>query len=115
MQSHTIIGHQILEGSGSELLQLAAEIALTHHERWDGSGYPNNLSTDHIPMSGRIVAVADVFDALATKRPYKAAWETNSAFDYIEKNGGVQFDPLCVDALLQSRDEILDIREQFAD
>jgi putative two-component system response regulator len=115
MQSHTIIGHQILEGSRSDLLQLAAEIALTHHERWDGSGYPNNLRSERIPLAGRIVAVADVFDALATKRPYKAAWETNSALDYVEKNSGVQFDPTCVDVLLQSREELLDIRERFAD
>ena len=115
MQTHTVIGHQILEGSTSDLLQLAGEIALTHHERWDGSGYPNQLSGEEIPLGGRIVAVADVFDALVTRRPYKAAWELAAAFDYIEKNSGVQFDPRCVEALRASEEEIRGIRNQFDD
>ena len=115
MQTHTLVGHQILEGSSSELLQLAAEVALAHHERWDGSGYPNNIKGEDIPIAGRIVAVADVFDALVSRRPYKASWELDSASDYIEKNGGAQFDPACVDVFRMSREEIFDIKERFDD
>lgn len=113
MKSHTTIGHQILEGSASELLQMAAEIALTHHERWNGGGYPHGLVADRIPLAGRIVAVADVFDALASKRPYKEAWAVDSAFDYIQQHSAVQFDPRCVEAFQHAREDVLAIRERF--
>lgn len=115
MQTHTTIGHQILEGSTSELLQLAAEIALTHHERWDGSGYPHGIRGEQIPPAGRIVAVADVFDALASARAYKQAWDTAAAFDYLEKHRGLHFDPRCVDVFIEARAEVLDIKQRFED
>ena len=98
MKDHALRGHTILEGSSSDLVCLAAEIALTHHERWDGRGYPRGLAGEDIPISGRIVAVADVFDALISKRPYKPAWDIERARDYVRQNAGSQFDPACVNA-----------------
>jgi HD-GYP domain-containing protein (c-di-GMP phosphodiesterase class II)/predicted negative regulator of RcsB-dependent stress response len=100
MQTHTLIGARILSGGRSELLRLAEEIALTHHERWDGSGYPRGLRASQIPLSGRIVALADVFDALTHVRPYKAAWSTEVALDEIRKLTGSHFDPDLVDTAL---------------
>ncbi len=97
MQTHTLIGARILSGGRSELLRLAEEIALTHHERWDGSGYPRGLQASQIPLSGRIVALADVFDALTQARPYKAAWNTQEALDEIRRQTGSHFDPELVD------------------
>lgn len=97
MQTHTLIGARILSGGRSELLRLAEEIALTHHERWDGSGYPRGLRASEIPLSGRIVALADVFDALTHARPYKAAWSPQEALDEIRKLTGSHFDPELVD------------------
>jgi putative two-component system response regulator len=101
IQSHTIIGADILSGSRFELLQLAQEIALSHHERWDGAGYPFGLAREKIPLAGRIVAVADVFDALTHDRPYKQAWTTREALTEIEAQSGSQFDPNVVEALLR--------------
>jgi putative two-component system response regulator len=101
IQSHTVIGAEILSGSRFELLQLAEEIALSHHERWDGKGYPNGLAGDAIPLSGRIVAVADVFDALTHQRPYKHAWTVRDALSEIESQSGTQFDPNVVEVLLR--------------
>jgi putative two-component system response regulator len=98
IKTHTLMGAQILGGSESRLLGVAAEIALTHHERWDGQGYPNGLAGDAIPLSGRIVAVADVFDALIHQRPYKQAWPIEQATAEIVKQSGRQFDPLIVTA-----------------
>jgi len=100
MKKHTEIGASILSGSKSEILQLAQEIAISHHERWDGRGYPNQLQGEQIPLSGRIVSVVDVFDALTHERTYKKAWPIEDALDEIEKNAGSQFDPVIVDALL---------------
>ncbi|MDH5628969.1 MAG: response regulator, partial [Gammaproteobacteria bacterium] len=93
MRSHTEIGYGILSVSQTPLFQLAAEISLTHHEKWDGSGYPRKLKGQDIPESARIVAIADVFDALTMKRPYKEAWPIDDAFALIEKDAGSHFDP----------------------
>ncbi len=98
MQTHTLIGARILSGGRSKLLQLAEEIALTHHERWDGTGYPRGLSQDQIPLSGRIVAVADVYDALTQARPYKPAWTSQEALAEIQRQAGAHFDPAVVAA-----------------
>jgi PAS domain S-box-containing protein len=101
MEAHTIAGGAILRGSDSRILQLAEEIALTHHERWDGTGYPNRLAGEAIPLGGRIVAVADVFDALCHRRPYKPAWDVGAAVAEITRLAGTQFDPTVVDAFLR--------------
>lgn len=100
MQTHTLIGATILSGGRSELLQLAEEIALTHHERWDGTGYPRRLAGSQIPPSGRIVAVADVYDALTQIRPYKKAWSHEEAMKELRAQAGRHFDPEVVDAAL---------------
>lgn len=100
--THTSIGARILSGGGSRVLQLAEEIALSHHERWDGSGYPGGLADDGIPLSGRIVTVVDVFDALTHARPYKVAWHVEDALAEIESQSGRQFDPTVVSAFLSA-------------
>jgi putative two-component system response regulator len=115
MKAHTIIGGRILAESSSPLIRLAAEIALTHHERFDGRGYPYGRAGSDIPLCGRIVAVADVFDALTSERPYKRAWTTADAFAHIEAERGRQFDPACVDAFLAGGDAVLGIRARFCD
>lgn len=115
MQTHTTQGAAILNSSTNEMIRMAAEIALSHHEHWDGSGYPNALRGEAIPASARIVAVADVFDALTSKRPYKAAWSVEIALDYIRQQAGRQFEPVVVDVLCASIDDALVIRRQFAD
>lgn len=102
MNEHTAIGAAILGNSRSRLMRLASEIAEAHHERWDGSGYPRGLAGEAIPLVGRIAAVADVFDALTTERPYKAAWSVDRALDYLSDRAGSEFDPACVAALLAS-------------
>jgi PAS domain S-box-containing protein/putative nucleotidyltransferase with HDIG domain len=98
MERHTVIGADILTGSASPVLQMAEQIALSHHERWDGHGYPNNLAADTIPLVGRIVAVADVFDALTHERPYKEAWPLDRAMAHICSESGSHFDPRVVNA-----------------
>ncbi|MEZ5224463.1 MAG: tetratricopeptide repeat protein [Ilumatobacteraceae bacterium] len=100
MKTHTTIGAEILSGSSSPLIQLAAEVALHHHERWDGTGYPAGLGTDEIPLSGRIVTVADVYDALTSHRTYKHAWTPSEAVQYIVSGRGAQFEPRIVDAFV---------------
>ena len=100
MTAHAQRGHDILDGSASDVVRLAAEIALSHHERWDGAGYPKGLIGSAIPIAGRIVAVADVFDALTSVRPYKKAWSREDALRYIAEGAGAQFDPSCVAAFL---------------
>lgn len=115
MKRHTLVGWEILKGSASPMLQLAAEIALSHHEKYDGSGYPHGLAGEAIPLSGRIVAVADVFDALTSARPYKRAWEIERAFALLQENRGNHFDPACVDAFLAEIDAVLAIRTQYLD
>ena len=115
MKQHAAKGHQILKGSSSPLLQMAAVIALTHHEKYDGSGYPHGLRGTTIPQVGRIVAVADVFDALTSARPYKPAWEVDRAVAFLREQSGRHFDPQCVDVFLDRFDEVLAVRQRFLD
>jgi cyclic di-GMP phosphodiesterase len=103
MKTHTLIGSQILAGSHSRLLQVGEEIARTHHERWDGRGYPVGLAGEDIPIAGRLTAVADVFDALNFSRPYKEAWPLDAALAEMELSAGRQLDPELV-ALLRGLD-----------
>jgi response regulator RpfG family c-di-GMP phosphodiesterase len=100
MEKHAEYGYEILRDSNSELIRLAAEIALSHHERWDGEGYPRRLKGEDIPLVGRIAAVADVCDALSSERPYKQAWTLKAVRAYLLEQSGAQFDPACVHALL---------------
>ncbi len=115
MKQHAEIGYRILSGSDSPLVQMAATIAHTHHEKWNGSGYPLGLSGEAIPVEGRIAAVADVFDALTSARPYKAAWTVEDAVSLMKKGRGEHFDPDLVDLFLGSMNDILDIKHQFRD
>lgn len=111
MQRHALIGQDILAKSQSSLLQLAAEIASAHHERWDGQGYPNRLAGEAIPLAGRIVCIADNFDALTTERPYKPAWSFERTVQHICDRAGSQFDPVCVAAFRRAQSRIEDIME----
>lgn len=115
MNTHTVKGAAILRSSDNEMIRMAAEIALAHHEKWDGSGYPRALKSVSIPESARIVAVADVFDALTSERPYKSAWPVERALDFIRQQTGSHFDPAVVEALFVSLDDVLGIRQQFVD
>lgn len=115
MKEHARFGYDILHGSPSKLLQLGAVIALSHHEKYDGSGYPNKLQGDQIPIYGQIIAVADVFDALTSERPYKRAWTIDAALDLIKDGVGKHFSPQCVNAFLSDWDSVLEIKERFAD
>ncbi len=115
MRTHAQIGADILQGSASPLLQIAASIALTHHEKFDGSGYPNGLKGEQIPLYGRIIAVADVFDALTSARPYKPAWEIDRAVTLILEGAGSHFDPVCVDAFFQDWDKVMEIYHAYRD
>jgi putative two-component system response regulator len=110
MQRHTVIGYEILSESESELLRVAATIALTHHERYDGRGYPQGLSGEQIPLEGRITAVADVFDALLSDRCYRPAMSVDEAVGLLERGRESQFDPEILDVLLQHLDEALSMR-----
>ena len=104
-----------MEGSDSEVLEYSRIIALTHHEKYDGSGYPEQLKGEDIPITGRIVALADVFDALTSRRPYKKAWSLEDAMDEIKKDSGTHFDPKLVDIFVKSLDEVSDIYEKHKD
>ena len=115
MQQHTTIGHSILSNSQSRYIQTGSIIALNHHERFDGTGYPHGLAGKDIPLVARIVSVADVYDALTATRPYKEAWSTDDSKDYLETNLGSQFDPLCVEAFFERIDNIDDIQANFSD
>ncbi len=115
IKTHTEIGYRILADSPSELLQCAAEIAYSHHEKFDGSGYPRGLVGEEIPLVGRICAVADVFDALTTERPYKSAWSIEEAFESLKKGRGTHFDPACVDVFINALDDILRIQAIYQD
>ncbi len=113
MKTHTIIGAQMLEGDESKLMTMAREIAISHHEKWDGSGYPNGLSGDRIPMTGRIAALADVFDALTSERPYKKAWTLEATLGLIRENRGRHFDPTLVEVLEDNLPKVLEIKARF--
>ena len=115
MCTHTLLGHRILSGSESPLLELGATIALTHHEWWDGSGYPYGLGRDHIPIAGRIVAIADVFDALSSPRRYKRAFSIDECVHQLRSERGTHFDPDLVDLFLEGLDELLFIRSAHPD
>jgi putative two-component system response regulator len=109
IRTHATIGARIRADSRCELIQLAAIIAQSHHERWDGSGYPNGLKGHDIPVPARIVTVADVFDALTTRRPYKEPMPLLAARQYLEEQRGRQFDPACIDAFLSRWDDVIEI------
>ncbi len=111
MQRHAEIGYEILQDCNGEVLKLGSLIALTHHERLNGSGYPKGLKGDDIPLVGRIVAIADVFDALTSSRPYKKAWTYDAAFSNLQQEAGMHYDPVCVDALMSVKDEVIKIAE----
>ncbi|KOO16204.1 chemotaxis protein CheY [Vibrio xuii] len=115
MQTHVQIGADIIDNGDSLLLQMAQEIALYHHEKWDGSGYPHGLKGEEIPLSARIVAIADVFDALTSERPYKKAWPTEKAVSLLEEEAGSHFDPNLVPIFINQLDQLLEIKESFKD
>ncbi len=115
MQRHPVIGHEILKGSASKYVRMGALIALGHHERYDGKGYPNGLDGDHIPLCARIVAVADVYDALTSVRPYKKAWKSKDALDYLHAQRGKHFDPRLVDAFFSVSDKVLEVQRDLQD
>jgi response regulator RpfG family c-di-GMP phosphodiesterase len=115
MKRHTLIGYDILKDSSSDVIQIAAVIALTHHERYDGSGYPRGLKGEEIPIAGRIVIVADYFDALMSKRVYKDAWSIEKVLETLKERSGKIFDPVCLEAFFKNLDEILKIKDKYPD
>ncbi|SNC76324.1 putative two-component system response regulator [Marinobacter sp. es.048] len=115
MKTHAEIGARLLEGNDSDLMVMAREIALNHHEKWDGSGYPAGLKGKDIPMSGRIAALADVFDALTSVRPYKKAWPLEEAVQLIRDNRGKHFDPELADLFLDDVQAFVDIKNAYQD
>lgn len=115
MKTHANIGAKILSGSSSDLLNLAESIARTHHEKWDGSGYPNELKEKETPLEGRLVAICDVFDALTSERPYKKEWPVEKAIQELKDLSGLHFDPALVDKFIGILPEILNIKERYKD
>ncbi len=115
MKTHPDIGAEILSGSESELLKLAESIALTHQERWNGSGYPKGLKGEEIPIEGRLVALCDVFDALTSERPYKRAYSVEESMAIIEKSRGKDFDPKLVDIFKENLSDMVNIIRNFSD
>jgi putative two-component system response regulator len=115
MQSHTTLGFQVLASSERPLLKMAAQIAHEHHEKWNGTGYPQGLKGDSISFAARVTAVADVFDALGSARCYKDAWELPRILDYMKQKSGEQFEPKLVELFLENLDDFLVIRDKFAD
>lgn len=113
MKTHTTIGAEIIGDDPSELLQLAKVVALTHHEKWNGFGYPNGLAEEDIPRVGRIIAIADVFDALTSKRPYKEAWTVEDAIDILKMGAGEHFDPHLVPLFIKALPEILEVKSRY--
>ena len=117
MNDHTTKGLRLLGeyGQDSMLIQMAASVALNHHERWDGAGYPRGMRGESIPVEGRIVALADVFDALTTKRPYKEPWPMEKVTAFMNENAGSHFDPAVVEVFNANVDQFTQIMETFAD
>jgi putative two-component system response regulator len=115
MKTHSRLGFELLSGSESVVLQAAASIAIGHHEKYDGSGYPYGVAGEAIPLFGRIVAVADVFDALTSERPYKKAWTFDQAVSFLREGAGRHFDAACVEAFLVRMDDVLAIHARFQD
>lgn len=115
MKGHARLGYELLKDSGSQILRAGAEVALSHHEKYDGSGYPNGVAGADIPLFGRIVAVADVFDALTSERPYKPAWTFEDARAFLADGSGSHFDPDCVAAMLAGWDLVLEIQLSYRD
>ena len=115
MQSHVTIGAEIIGEHGGGMLALAAQIALTHHEKYDGSGYPNGLRGEDIPLVGRIVAIADVFDALTSKRPYKKAWTEDEALTFLREQKGRHFDPALVDLFIEQMPAVRAVQQRWAE
>jgi putative two-component system response regulator len=115
MQKHPEIGAEILGESDSDLIELAKVVAMTHHEKWDGTGYPNQLKGEDIPIEGRIVALADVFDALTSVRPYKEAWSVEKAIDFMTEQKNKHFDPELVDLFVKELDKIIEIKNLWKD
>lgn len=115
MKQHAQIGYSILSGSDSLLIRTAATLALSHHEKFDGSGYPNALKGEDIPLHGRIVAVADVFDALTSSRPYKKAWSLEAAANFLQEHANSHFDPKCVTAFFYAWEDVLEIHARYKD
>ena len=115
MQTHAQIGADILAGGSSDLMKMAHKIALTHHEKWDGSGYPNGLKGENIPLEGRICAVADVFDALTSERPYKKAWSIDETMNFIQSESGKHFEPRLVELLEEKLLKILEIKAKYTE
>jgi response regulator RpfG family c-di-GMP phosphodiesterase len=113
MKTHTILGYQMLISSNRPLFKTAATIAHEHHEKWDGSGYPQGLKGEEIHIAGRISAIADVFDALDSKRCYKSKWILEDSLAFFKEQSGRHFDPQLVDLLFANLDEFLTIRKQF--
>ena len=113
MEQHTTYGHRLLTNGQSDVIQAAAEIAWCHHERWDGSGYPRGLAGEKIPLFARIAAVADVFDALTSERPYKQAWTPEQGAEHVSQNSGKHFDPACVNAFLKRWNDVRTIHDRM--
>ena len=113
MKNHAKIGYEILKGSKSKYLKAGGVIAYNHHEKYDGTGYPNGLKGESIPIFGRITAIADVFDALTSSRPYKKAWSLEEAFDFLIEEKSVHFDPKLVDLFLENKNEVINIHNKF--
>ena len=114
MKEHSVIGGKLLDGHNSEPMIMARDIALTHHERWDGKGYPAGLKGEEIPLEGRIASLCDVYDALTSIRPYKNAWSNEDAMAEIIKNKGSQFDPDLTDIFVSIADEIHEIKAEYS-
>lgn len=113
MKQHASIGYEILKGSKSKYLKAGGVIAYNHHEKYDGTGYPNRLQGENIPIFGRITAIVDVFDALTSTRPYKKAWEIDDAFKLLIDEKGKHFDPILVDMFIQNKEEVITIFNRF--
>lgn len=115
MKSHVKIGAEIIGRHDSELLNMARDIILTHHERWDGNGYPSGIKGENIPLAGRITAIADTFDALTSNRPYKKAWKVEEAMLYLKENASIRFDPNLVNKFIYLKSEVMEIYNNARD